>query len=330
VRVTGYGSLWRSDGTSAGTVEVFTGTDDEIDALTDVSGTLFYVRRGLEAGGPRPAFPITSEVWRSDGTEAGTVPLFPVRAFCRECAFGSLVARGPALYFGGAYDTQSGLWRSDGSVAGTALVKSYSWVSSIFNNNGTLFFITGREDLDSELWASDGTAAGTRVLRSFVFGLPIAPPPSSTRFASVNGMVFFAASGAEGRELWKSDGTPGGTVLVRDIYLTGSSDPRELTPVGNTLFFTAEEPTAGRELWKTDGTADGTVRVADILPGLAGSMQAPSITVPTAPGSLLATNGRLFFTATDGRHGRELWTSDGTEAGTTRLTSYSEPLSPLR
>jgi ELWxxDGT repeat protein len=26
--------------------------------------------------------------------------------------------------------------------------------------------------------------------------------------------------------------------------------------------------------------------------------------------------GKLFFTAGDGVHGRELWTSDGTEAGT--------------
>ena len=40
---------------------------------------------------------------------------------------------------------------------------------------------------------------------------------------------------------------------------------------------------------------------------------------PSYYGRITAANGvgsNLFFTADDGIHGRELWTSDGTEAGT--------------
>src|SRR5919199_6907641 len=39
---------------------------------------------------------------------------------------------------------------------------------------------------------------------------------SSTSFATINGMLFFAANdGSRGQELWKSDGTADGTTLVK-------------------------------------------------------------------------------------------------------------------
>ena len=37
------------------------------------------------------------------------------------------------------------------------------------------------------------------------------------------------------------------------------------------------------------------------------------------PRYLTNANGILFFSADDGAHGRELWTSDGSEAGTVRV-----------
>jgi ELWxxDGT repeat protein len=55
----------------------------------------------------------------------------------------------------------------------------------------------------------------------------------------------------------------------------------------------------------SNGTAEATVPVKDIHP--AGSSD---------PLNLTYVNGTLFFSAEDGVNGRELWTSDGTEAGT--------------
>ena len=44
-----------------------------------------------------------------------------------------------------------------------------------------------------------------------------------------------------------------------DVY----EEPRYLTNVGGTLFFTADNGVNGVELWESDGTTDGTVLVKD-------------------------------------------------------------------
>jgi ELWxxDGT repeat protein len=99
-------------------------------------------------------------------------------------------------------------------------------------------------------------------------------------------------------------------VRVKDIWAgSGSSDPRNLTNVGGTLYLRANDGSSGYELWRSDGTEAGTVRVKDILAGSNSS----------DPRSLTNVAGTLFFSANDGTSGDELWKSDGTEAGTVRV-----------
>ena len=71
-----------------------------------------------------------------------------------------------------------------------------------------------------------------------------------------------------------SNGTAAGTVLVKDINPAANADsnPRFLTNVSGTLFFTADDGVDGNELWRSNGTAAGTVLVADIIPGAGNSV----------------------------------------------------------
>ena len=94
-------------------------------------------------------------------------------------------------------------------------------------------------------------------------------------------------------------------MIVKDIN-SGSSNPNELTALGNTLYFQANDGTNGEELWKSDGTASGTVMVKDIRSGSSSS----------SPYYLTAVGNTLYFQATDGTIGVELWKSDGTASGT--------------
>src|SRR5262245_33730906 len=106
--------------------------------------------------------------------------------------------------------------------------------------------------------------------------------------------------------------------LVKDIETsTGDGSPGGFTVSGGSLFFSAAdgiEGPFGSELWKTDGTTGGTVLVKDIVPGPQGS----------GPGSLTDVQGTLFFTAISGSF-RQVWTSDGTDAGTLQLGGGFEP-----
>src|SRR5262249_56068638 len=92
------------------------------------------------------------------------------------------------------------------------------------------------------------------------------------------------------------------------------SNPGSFTVVKGTLFFSAGDTTHGTELWKSDGTEAGTVLVKDINPGAGNSFPFDPFVSHT-----LAVGNRLFFRADDGTSGLELWTSDGTEAGTGRV-----------
>ena len=98
--------------------------------------------------------------------------------------------------------------------------------------------------------------------------------------------------------------------LFADVNQLGvSSNPDEVTVVGDTAFFVADDGDTGAELWKTDGTVGGTVVVKDILPGPDGS----------SPEYLTKVGDEVFFTALDENFEQELWKSDGTESGTVQV-----------
>jgi len=147
----------------------------------------------------------------------------------------------------------------------------------------------------------------------------------------------YASSGFFGGNLMKTDGTPEGTSLITRIR-TERWDGAEFMPeffapqfadLDGVLYFTATDGTHQRELWRSDGTADGTYMVKDIRPdlldcphpgsptlGLLGCEAFVFDTLGSEIDNLASINGALYFTANDGKHGRELWVSDGTTEGT--------------
>jgi ELWxxDGT repeat protein len=274
--------------------------------LVNAAGTLFFTANNGTSG---------AELWRSDGTSAGTRVASDIAAGFAGSDPANLVAAGGTVYFT-ADDGVSGreLWKSDGTAAGTVLVRdiapgldgSGKPVSSSPGDlrwgGGALWF-TADTGSGRELWKSDGTAAGTVLVRDIAPGSAGSMP---SNLAWGGGALWFTADdGTSGAELWRSDGTPAGTALVRDLFPgAAGSAPEELAWGGGALWFTADDGASGRELWRSDGTTAGTELVRDLFPGAGGS----------SPEGLLWGGGMLWFTADDGASGRELWKTDGAAA----------------
>lgn len=277
--------LWKSDGTEVGTIlvqDIRPGAlNSSPDLLTVVNGTLFFVANDGVNGSAlwkttaagtvmvkdlnvSPSDLTSSngllffqgnsgELWRSDGSEAGTVL---VKAFNAGSAFPQELTdvNGTLYFLSQSLDTgvTFGLYKSDGTTVGTVLVATLSGANELRSIGGKLFFRGATPLVGNQPYISDGTAGGTGVLKSDLFLLGIAS--GVPWFTDVNGTAFFAANdGVTGVELWKSDGTAAGTVLVKDIVLGGSSGPTNLTKVDRKLFFIAGATGLGRELWVVCG-----------------------------------------------------------------------------
>ena len=72
-----------------------------------------------------------------------------------------------------------------------------------------------------------------------------------------------------GYELYQSDGSVAGTRYIDVLPGSSSSEPEQLTPAGNRLFFTANRSGNGRELWVYEPKSSTTsTRTPEELPAL--------------------------------------------------------------
>ncbi|QGJ70276.1 Hypothetical protein PBC10988_19710 [Planctomycetales bacterium 10988] len=304
--------LWKSDGTSGGTVlvkNIYGGNSDPefFRSLTNMDGTLFFLARQGASG---------YELWKSDGTTGGTVIVKDINGSgtgshqflnsdsYRDLSYDSLFPVNGTLFFRAGDGSGQELWKSDGTEGGTVLVKNLapggasSDPQMMTNVDGTLFF-TANDGSGIGLWKTDGTAGGTVLLKN----LSSSDYDHNFDSENVNGTLFFST---QARELWASDGTYAGTQIIK-LFSQSNYSPTNLTNIEGTLFFSGHTTTQGFELWKSDGTSMGTELVKDIR---------TEYGIGSIPSNLTNYDGTLFFQANDGTLGYELWTSDGTSAGT--------------
>ncbi|HJQ99920.1 MAG TPA: ELWxxDGT repeat protein [Candidatus Polarisedimenticolaceae bacterium] len=348
--VDGFGAIWKTDGTEAGTQpiggEAITFSPTRLRAV----GHRLYFERNDPAYGTEP--------WVTDGTASGTMLLKDVRP-----GTFSSVSSGPPAQLGAkvlfaAADGVAGyeLWATDGTPAGTGLVADVNPLQRTATSNPVFGSRLGRQLMifasdgihGFEPWITDGTESGTHLLAD------IAPGPNASTFggsAAWRGQVYFPADDlTHGREMWVTDGTAAGTRLVADV-IPGPAGLGlgSITPLDAVMVFVGYDDEHGDEIWTSDGTGAGTRLLRDFNPGPAGSFphalmrfgdavyffrydatrvymvrtdgtESGTLEIPLTPGFdvdlAVVFKDALWFVASDYSETTQLWRSDGTIAGT--------------
>ncbi|MCB0083579.1 MAG: hypothetical protein KDE47_21705, partial [Caldilineaceae bacterium] len=195
-------ALWRTDGTAAGIqlVKVFDDLSDgstqggEPSEFTAIGNLLYFA---LDRNGPPP------EVWRSDGTPAGTLKL--------------------------------------ATISPPDTLTPYEFTDV----NGTAYFVGAAENGERGIWRSDGTPQGIRQILHFPY------QGGKQQLTAVDTSLFFRLrKESAGTELWMLNEQNGCLRMVADINAgANSSEPLDLTLVGQNLFFVAEDGKTGGELY---------------------------------------------------------------------------------
>ncbi|KAJ8614525.1 hypothetical protein CTAYLR_000811 [Chrysophaeum taylorii] len=233
----------------------------------------------------------------------------------------------------------SELWVSDGTPRGTvraAEIHEGADIRYLAVFEDALFFAADDGEHGSEPFRFVADDARGRGVSRMLIDARRGPKGSKPKyFISCGGALWFAAhDGAHGSELWVSDGALGffdresgddahpgsfpeiggeGTHMVADIAPGASgSAPGSLACLDKEriLLYAADDRVSGRELWRatrhTNRSAPVVGRVRDIHRGKGSSN----------PSYLTYFEGRVYFSADDGEHGTELWSTDGTTRGT--------------
>ena len=302
--------LWQSDGTLAGTSILKQIATNNVDSnpknftiFNSTSGTKLYFSAN---NGANNFWGINDELWQTDGTTAGTV----INSEMNQATTSSpgSFPRGFTVFGSNFYFTANvsppgeEFYRNDGSLGGATLVRDInpgaanSSPKNFTVANGKLFFAATNDNIGRELYVAIGP---TTASLSYIDVLPVANIGSNPLYLTeYNNNVYFTA-GVGGDQLWKSDGTIAGTSLITDFSIS-AGDPQDyyVSPTLGLMFFSAATNATGREMHYV-ATDDGEGVYNETNIGSGDGIRAGT--------QFIEYNGDVYFTATNGTSGYELW-----------------------
>jgi trimeric autotransporter adhesin len=296
--------LWKSDGTEVGTQMVMDinpngNTSSEPGDLVTAGDNVFF-----RASDGMYGF----ELWRSqfNGVGAGTTTMVKdINPFGSSNPVYFTNTNGTLKFVANNGLNGDELWHSDATTMGTNMVEDllpgpangYPYV--LFPINNRVFF---RTIFDGGLYSASSNNINGPIEVITYNDDDVSP----LNFGKINNTLFFSGVGKNafldiGRELFYKEEGGEPVKLRKDINPgPGSSNPTQLTTVGETLYFVANNG-SNIGLWKTTELGE--------------ALLVKSFSSATSLSSLVSMGNRLYFFAHNGAD-TQLWISYGTENST--------------
>ena len=313
--------LYASDGTSAGTVlikdlgAIYTtgnGNHSTVGSYNQTTNLFYFLRSQFlnPATGGLPT-ELTTELWVTDGTTAGTIKLLT-----KTTPYISYSVVIPIQLFGDAWGTNP---YNFNFVGNKLIFTAYDPDAANVTYNNQI------------AWVTDGTVAGTQPLLTAngekIFG-------GALGGTKLNGKYFFGGRSqvtlSNGGYLYETDGTQTGTIKINPTavnWYVGSIFSKPLN--GKFLFWATNNlgPTFDQqnyEIWQSDGTAAGTTLFMETAAGF--DSKKPYY------GNVLdfVNDGeKLYFNLKQdpaNNQSTEIWVTDGTLSNTKKIRDASNYL----
>ncbi|MCD8518717.1 MAG: T9SS type A sorting domain-containing protein [Flavobacterium sp.] len=313
--------LYASDGTSAGTVLIKdlgaiystgNGNHSTVGSYNQTTNLFYFLRSQFlnpATGGCLQE--LTTELWVTDGTTAGTIKLLT-----KTTPYISYSVVIPIQLFGDAWGTNP---YNFNFVGNKLIFTAYDPDAANVTNNNQI------------AWVTDGTVAGTQPLLTAngekIFG-------GALGGTKLNGKYFFGGRSqvtlSNGGYLYETDGTQTGTIKINPTavnWYVGSIFSKPLN--GKFLFWATNNlgPTFDQqnyEIWQSDGTAAGTTLFMETAAGF--DSKKPYY------GNVLdfVNDGeKLYFNLKQdpaNNQSTEIWVTDGTLSNTKKIRDASNYL----
>ncbi len=282
---------------------------------TTYNGKLYFVATEARTG---------NELWKTDGTDAGTSLVKDINAGTGNSVISNLVVFKNRLYFvadDGVHGPQ--FWMSDGTAEGTTIVTN-NLPSSIYTIVVAGDYIYFLQAIDSRLgvWKFNGSNNGLTLVKG---GISTMNAPDN--LMSALGLVFFSAQTGNGgySKVWRTDGTADGTYPITDeldgngANLGGTAHPTQFIEYHGSLYFIARSYSKFGSnsvgIVKTNGTVIGTEYMLGIYNGSSEIVEF---------GHAVIHADKLYFSFFDFDHNHySVWESDGTKSNTRNIYDLS-------
>jgi ELWxxDGT repeat protein len=289
--------LWSSDGiTTSRVANINPGGPSTPSNLTPFGDRLYFAATSGS----------TRQLYRTNATGTGVQALGGSQPT-------DLTVAGGVLYFTSGPNRELHRVNAAGTgIQQLAAATAISQVDTLTALSDGLAFLGTAPGGQRMLGISQGSAATTALVDQP--SLPAGSTPL-TLIGVGSGVVQVLAHPTEGTDLWVHHAGTGSTEKLIDLS-DAPADPavfalKSRTTGGRAFFVTVDPASGGLLLGSTDGTPGGTHALGSIQPG-------GDLGQLDRMGLWAGVGGRLYFANRDAL-GLELWTSDGTVAGTQRV-----------